>query len=129
MLVACFVGISILGMVISIFWRVMINLSGIVAPLLCGSGILLVLASEATTQTGIFLILGAITCVIGFLSVGGAESDGPSISDGGSFILLISMVILALVYDFYGFSSIEFLIVSLAVFFTAIGETILSTTN
>ena len=128
MLVACFVGISILGMVISIFWRVMINLSGIVAPLLCGFGILLVLASEATTQTGIFLILGAITCVIGFLSVGGAESD-PGMSTGGSFILLISMVILALVYDFYGFSSIEFLIVSLAVFFTAIGETIFSTTN
>ena len=129
MLIACFVGISILGMVISIFWRVMINLSGIVSPLLLGTGILLILASEATTQTGIFLILGAIICVIGFLSVGGAESDDPSISAGGSFILLISMVILALVYDFYGFSSIEFLIVSLAVFFTAIGETIFSTTN
>jgi hypothetical protein len=62
------------------------------------------------------------------MCVGGVESS-PGFSAGGSFILLINMVILALVYEFYGFSSIEFLIATAGVFFTSIGETIFSTSN
>lgn len=123
-----FVGFSILGVVISTIWRLSINLSAISSPLLFGSGLLLILASEATAQTGIFLIAASIICVVGFICVGGDEFNAP-LSAGGSFILCVNMVILALVYDFYGFSSIEFLIVTVGVFFTFIGETIFSTSN
>ena len=123
-----FVGFSIAGMIISLLWRFMITFSGFTSPILFGSGLLLIMASEATTQTGILLIVGAIICVIGFMCVGGDEPI-PDVSTGGSFILLVNLVILALVYEFYGLSSIEFLIATVGVFFTSIGETILSTSN
>ena len=123
-----FVGFSIIGIMISLVWRFMITFSGFTSPILFGFGLLLIMASEATTQTGILLIVAAIIFVIGFVCVGGVESS-PGFSTGGSFILLINLVILALVYEFYGFSSIEFLVATVGVFFTSIGETIFSTAN
>ena len=123
-----FVGFSIIGMIISLVWRVMITFSGITSPILFGSGLLLIMASETTTQTGTLLIVAAIICTVGFLSVEGAESSA-DLSAGGSFILLTNLVILALVYEFYGLSSIEFLVATVGVFFTSIGETIFSTSN
>ena len=70
-----FVGFSIIGIMISLVWRFMITFSGFTSPILFGSGLLMIMASEATTQTGILLIVASITCVVGFMCVGGVESS------------------------------------------------------
>lgn len=124
LLVVCVIVILITGGLFSLIWRLLITISGSLSPLLLASGTLLIFASEVTTTTGISLLVGGFICFIGFISVGIDEGLG-----GGTFITIINLTALFLVYDWYGFESVEFLIVTTGVFFTFVGEALFSSVN
>lgn len=122
--IASVVGILFVGGFFSFIWRLLITISGVLSPYLVGCGLLLIFASEMTTPTGIFLFVAGFICIIGFICVD--EDDGLG---GGTFITVINVIALFLVYDWYGLESVEFLIVTIGVFFTFVGEAIFSSVD
>lgn len=124
LLIACIFAILITGFLCSLIWRLLINISGPLFPLLLASGTLLIFASEMTTPTGISLLIAGFVCFIGFISVGEGEGLG-----GGTFITIINLTALFLVYDWYSLESVEFLIATIGVFFTFVGEALFSSVD
>lgn len=116
-------GICVTGFLVSFIWRILLVFSGITSILLTSCGFFMILASEATTLPGIGLVAAGLVSFMAFVSVEGMDLDA-DYSSGSGFIFMFNIVLVGLVYDWYGYESIQFLIVTAGVFLTFVGEVI-----
>ena len=120
---ASITGICVIGFLVSFIWRILLVFSGITSILLTGCGFFMILASEATTLPGIGLVAAGLVSFMAFVSVEGMDLEA-DYSSGSGFILMFNIVLVGLVYDWYGYESIQFLVVTVGVFLTFVGEVI-----
>ena len=123
-LVILLIMVYFLSMLISALWRIVIICSS------CGwaffafpAGILLILASVETVNTGLILLGSSVTAGLIFAYFLIEETDGL----GGFWIVAIAnTIILWLTYTTYGLDSIPFLCAIIIAWLTSVGDWIFS---